>query len=223
MKSFVCLTWLVFLMTVILCVAGCGLSSGLATVTPTNPAGDEQILFKDHFTEITSGWRRASGSSGLSDYDDGVFRILVNEPNSDVWTTPDLDLDDVIIEVSTFKAGGSRDNRFGILCRAVQPDQFYALMISSDGYFGIGKMKGEVFELLGEDSLQSSEFVQKGAAINHLRAACVGSRLSLWVNGEKLIEVEDNEFTSGDTGLFAGTYNEPGTDIRFDDFIISTP
>jgi len=39
----------------------------------------------------------------------------------------------------------------------------------------------------------------------------------------KIDEVKDTELVSGDVGLIAGTYNEPGTDIRFDNFIVRQP
>jgi hypothetical protein len=35
--------------------------------------------------------------------------------------------------------------------------------------------------------------------------------------------VEDDTYASGDVGLIAGTFDEPGTDIRFDDFVVYRP
>ena len=43
------------------------------------------------------------------------------------------------------------------------------------------------------------------------------------MNGQQLIQVQDAEFTAGDVGLIAGTYDVPGTDIRFDNFIVYQP
>jgi len=68
-----------------------------------------------------------------------------------------------------------------------------------------------------------SEIILKGDATNHLRADCIGSKLSLYVNGEFLAQSEDSEFTSGDVGVMAGTLESPGTDIRFDNFVVSKP
>ena len=60
-------------------------------------------------------------------------------------------------------------------------------------------------------------------ATNTIRADCVGSSLSLYVNGEKLDEVQDTEFGSGDVGLMAGSFDTPGTDIHFDNFVVTKP
>jgi hypothetical protein len=35
--------------------------------------------------------------------------------------------------------------------------------------------------------------------------------------------VQDDTFASGDVGLLAGTYDEIGTDIHFDNFVVRAP
>ena len=125
--------------------------------------------------------------------------------------------------MDAFKVGGERDNRFGVICRAKGTDSFYTFIISSDGYYGVGKVEQQSYELIDTDALLPSEAIKKGSAINRIRAECVGERLTLYVNGIKIAEYQDAEFAAGDVGLIAGTYNEPGTDIRFDDFLVIQP
>jgi len=43
------------------------------------------------------------------------------------------------VEVDALKVGGERDNRFGIICRAADLNSFYTFIISSDGYYALGK------------------------------------------------------------------------------------
>jgi hypothetical protein len=187
------------------------------------PSQSGKILFQDDFTDPSSGWNRVTTTKGQTDYADGVYRIFVNEPNLDIWSMPGRKFTDVHIEVDALKVGGERDNRFGIICRAVSVDSFYTFIVSSDGYYGIGKIKGQDYHLIGMDALQPSKAIRLGTALNRLRADCVGDRLTLYVNGEKLAEVQDAEFASGDVGLIAGTYQSAGTDIRFDNFIVTQP
>jgi hypothetical protein len=142
----------------------------------------------------------------------------VNQPNTDIWALSGLDLADTSSEVTALKVGGERDNRFGLICRAVDASNFYTFIISSDGYWGIGKVKGDRYQLLGSDALQPSQAIRQGSATNALRADCVGDTLRFYVNGQKLGEVQDGEFTTGDVGLIAGSYDDAGVDIRFDDF-----
>jgi hypothetical protein len=65
--------------------------------------------------------------------------------------------------------------------------------------------------------------VRQGNATNHIQAECNGSTLRLVVNGQQLAETTDSDFTSGDAGLLAGSFENPGTDILFDNFIVREP
>jgi hypothetical protein len=187
------------------------------------PSQSGKILFQDDFSDPSSGWNRVTTTKGQTDYADGVYRIFVNEPNLDIWSMSGRSFSDVRIEVDALKVGGERDNRFGIICRATAVDSFYTFIVSSDGYYGIGKIQGQDYHLIGMDALQPSQAIRLGTALNRLRADCVGDRLSLYVNDVKLAEVQDAEFASGDAGLIAGTYQSAGTDIRFDNFIVYQP
>lgn len=188
-----------------------------------NNTSEEVVLFHDDFSDPKSGWNRIITDDGELDYADGVYRILVNKPNTDIWAQPGYYFTDTKTEVETFKVRGDRNNRFGIICRFNPPANFYSFLISSDGYFGIGKVIDGKYTLLGSDALEPSEDINQGAAFNTIRADCIGKTLALYVNGIKLKEVHDDEYQSGDLGLLVGTYNLPGTEILFDNFIVHKP
>lgn len=181
------------------------------------------VLFKDDFSSSNSGWDQVRADDGITDYENGVYRINVLVPDTDVWANPGLDFTDTQVEVDATKVGGPDDNDFGIICRYQDTDNYYYFIISSDGYYGIGKVVDGEYNLIGMDSMPPSEAINQGADTNHLRADCIGNTLTLYVNGEELDSKEDNEFTSGDVGLLAGTYTESGTDIHFDDFYVYKP
>jgi len=69
----------------------------------------------------------------------------------------------------------------------------------------------------------TSDYIKSGETTNHLRVECVGPTLTLYVNGQKLDSQQDSEYTSGDVGLIAGTYENAGTDIWFDNFTVTKP
>ena len=189
----------------------------------SNKSSEEVVLFHDEFSDPKSGWNRVITDDGELDYADGVYRILVNKTNTDIWAQPGYYFTDTKTEVETFKVRGDRNNRFGIICRFKPPANFYSFLISSDGYFGIGKVIDGKYTLLGSDALEPSEDIKQGAAFNALRADCIGDSLALYVNGIKLKEVHDDEFQSGDLGLLVGTYEFPGIEILFDNFIVYKP
>lgn len=207
-----------FILLAAMLLGGCQLQS---PGEPAAPARD--ILFEDDFEDATSGWNRVAADSGESDYADGMYRILVNDSFLDIWARPGLTYTDTVIEVDAIKVGGERNNRFGIVCRVVGPTNFYALMISSDGFYGIGKIKGDQFTLIDQKAFQPNDAILQGSAINHLRADCIGDTLTLYVNNQKIVEAMDSEYTHGDVGLIAGTYESPGVDMRFDHFIVTKP
>ena len=196
-------------------------SSGGTTTTTDQPASN--LLFKDDFSDTSSGWDQVTTDTGVTDYTDGVYRIYVNETGTDVWANPGLDFTDVSVQVEASMVGGPADNDFGVVCRSMDVSKFYFFVISSDGYYGIGKVSDAGQELIGMDAMQPSEAIHQGGDMNTVRADCVGSSLSLYVNGEKLNEVQDTEFASGDVGLIAGSFDTPGTDIHFDNFSVTKP
>ncbi len=61
------------------------------------------------------------------------------------------------------------------------------------------------------------------ANLNHIAASCIGETLSLYVNGEFIVSVEDSSLDSGDARLDVGTYDVPPVTVRFDNFIAYTP
>jgi len=185
------------------------------------PARD--VLFQDDFSDPNSGWDRLSTENGLTDYQDGIYRIYVNATNTDVWANPGLNFTDTVIQVDATKVAGDDDNDFGLICRYTDSDNFYFFVISSDGYYGVGKIIAGDQQLVGMESMPPSEIINQGQATNRLRAECVGSTLRLYVNGELLAETQDTDFSSGDVGLLAGSFTVPGTDIYFDNLVVSKP
>jgi hypothetical protein len=212
-------TILLALLALILALPAC------SALSPEDPAATvpANVLFQDDFADPTSGWDRITKEAGITDYADGAYRIFVNTISTDVWSNPGLQFDDVRVEADATKVGGDDDNDFGVICRYMGPENYYFFIISSDGYYGIGKVSGGKQQLIGMESMPPSEAIRQGKASNHLRADCIGSKLSLYVNDQFLAQVEDGEFASGDVGLMAGSLASPGTDIHFDNFVVSMP
>lgn len=181
------------------------------------------VLFQDDFSDTSSGWDRVNLPDGVTDYANGVYRIRVNATNTERWAKPGLSFTDVRIEVDATKIAGDDDNIFGTICRYQDNENFYFFIVSSDGYYGIGKFKNDQLLLIGVDSMPPSEHINQGNTTNHLRSDCVGSTLTMYANGEKLAEFHDSDFSYGDVGLVAGALATPGTDIHFDNFMVLKP
>lgn len=190
---------------------------------PAGPPESSNALFDDDFSDTSSGWDSVRADKGMTDYDGGAYRIVVRRDLADYWANPGLSFGDVRVEVDATKNGGPDKNDFGVQCRYQDTGNFYAFFISSDGLYGIAKIIGGEYQWLGVDSMQPSDSIRQGEATNHIRADCIGSRLTLYVNGDKLHATDDDSYTTGDVGLIAGTFDTSGADIRFDNFVVYQP
>jgi hypothetical protein len=187
------------------------------------PASSTNILFEDHFSDPSSGWHQLDILEGIADYENGHYEIIVHAKNADFWAYPGLYFEDTIIEVDATTVDGPLDNNFGIICRHQDVKNFYFFIISSDGYYAIGKVINNIQTLISADKMQESDAISQGYSTNHIKAVCDGPRLSLFVNDNQLVSVQDSSLTSGDVGLLAGTFAESETSIHFDNFIVEKP
>jgi hypothetical protein len=177
------------------------------------------ILFKDDFSDPSSGWETWNEPSGsMVAYQNGGLRIYIAEKQYDFWSRPGKRVSDVRLEVDAIKLGGPDDNDFGLICRYQDRDNFYAFLASSDGYAGILKVKEGKYMVIGGPQMTFSESIRRGAAQNQLRAECSGLNLTFYVNGQKVLEAMDGDFKTGEIGLIAGTGETAGVDLYFDNF-----
>jgi hypothetical protein len=183
-----------------------------------------KILFFDDFSDPTSGWDQVDETDYTTNYYDGAYRIKIDTEMSDSWANPGVrEFTDVIVEVTATKNSGPEDNDFGLICRYQDTNHFYYGVISSDGYYGILKVTSESTDILGHDNLVYSDLIKQGSVTNTLRFECVGNELTLFTNEQLLDKQIDSEYSTGNVGLIAGTYNTPGADILFDNFTVYSP
>jgi len=214
MKSFI-----LHLLSFILLILLTACAPAPTPATPLAPSGT--VLFQDEFDASTTGWDRFANDGGIMDYFEGGFRILVQHPGLNFWSTPQKKYGDVRIEADALKLAGPDENRMGLMCR-YQGGNYYFFIISNDGYYAIGKfIKGQT-TLLGQNEMQSSALIQRNA-VNHLRADCIGNNLTFYLNFNQITVVQDAELSSGDVGLLAGSFSQPGVDVSFDNFVVMQP
>jgi hypothetical protein len=195
----------------------------LAACQPEPVVLPGDVLFSDDFSTHEQGWIHLVNDGGVMDYNAGGFRFYVREPNLNYWTTPGQNFSDVRIEVDALQYSGPQENRLGLICRYRDDLNYYFFVISTDGYYAIGKVKEGVQSLLGQDAMQYASAIETGVAINHLRAECQGSTLRLYINDSPIALVDDTDFLEGDVGMLAGTFDVGGLDVLFDDFQVLQP
>jgi hypothetical protein len=190
----------------------------IPAIATANP-GD--VLYQEQFENNSTGWARISNDNGIMDYDGGGYRILVRQPKLNVWSISEKDFGDVRVEADVIRLNGPDENRMGLICR-YQRGNYYFFVISNDGFYVIGKFIGGLTLPLSQTEMQASDAIQVGT-MNHLRADCIGDKLTFYINFTEVASATDPDFSSGDVGLVAGSFTEPGVDVLFDNFVVLQP
>jgi hypothetical protein len=204
-----------------LVLSGC--QSEALTADSIGWMSEEPILFMDNFTNQTGGWRTQKDRISFAGYTQEGFRLWVNMPNFLIWSVPGLNFKDTQIYTKAQKTAGPDNNLYGVICRFQDRQNYYAFMISSDGYYGIYRRQAGIISRMGLTQMGFSEAILRGNQANEILALCQGDQLVLFVNDTKLLQVTDDTFTYGDVGLIAGNLSTPGTDILFNHFIVLKP
>ncbi len=203
------------------------LAATACTSRPSSSSADPTLLFKDDFSKADSGWDKYTGAEGTVDYDQGQYLIKIEQPGIYLWGTPGLSLTDAAVEADAAYAAGPLNNEYGLMCRFTKngdKSSFYFFVISSDGYYASGKIVKDQLTYLDPSDFKASPVIKQGpSAVNHLAATCQGNTLSFAVNGQPVAKFSDGDLTHGDIGLLAGTYDEAGVAIHFDNVVVRKP
>jgi len=208
---------------VLLLLAAASTACDISTLPAVSQAESGTVLFSDDFSNPNSGWDTWAQNNSTVMYQDGALRFIINQQQYSYWSRPGKRYADARIRVDATRMGGTEDNDMGIICRYKNEENYYAFLISSDGYGGIVKVKDGQYHLLTGETLEYIEAVKTGSETNTIGADCVGRSLGLLVNGVLALSAEDGDFSSGEVGLIAGTYDQPGADISFDNFVVIKP
>jgi PASTA domain len=212
---------------------GTGPPQDLTTVVTPPPDETTQagppptVRVDDDFSDTSSGWV----GDPLGRYSDGGYVLSSGDQRAAVnWNETPGTLKDAIVEVDatdkTIDPTGT--NFWGVVCRLQDSNNFYEFDITNTGQASIGKYygNGRIKYLAGP---KSSEAIDP-MAINHLRAECVGSTLTMYVNEQKLLETKDTTFSSGYFGLYTSDglasrkEDLPGSvKVLFDNFKVRKP
>ncbi len=187
-----------------------------ATPAPVTPSASGGLMV-DNFGDPNSGWDIVSNADYALAYVDGAYRMTVIKANNEVWSTHSgtAAMSDYVIEVDARRVAGPEDNDFGVVFR-VQPGNtdFYQFRISSDGLYTLRRFQNDAWTDL--QPWTESAVIGQGDATNRIRIEAIGPFLRCFVNSQMLAEAQDDVFAAGRVGLSAGTYDEGGVAIDFD-------
>ena len=182
-----------------------------------------EVLFSDDFSDEAGVWDTYSDEYGSVSYEDGWLHLINDNPAEfATGTWAHQHFTDFILEVETKLVAGTDNNWHTIVCRYQDSDNSYYFQTSADGYYAIYKFVNGDFIALA--SVTYSSYINQGVgAVNQIHIECIGSSLSLSVNGHLLEEVTDTSFTGGDVALCAEALAGTFTEVAFDNIMITKP
>jgi hypothetical protein len=177
-------------------------------------AGD--LLYSDDFSSSKSGWYTSSTGDFIVSYKSGKYHLTEVSPNQwrSAFSPTRLNFSDFVLEIEATKEAGPDDNIFGVIVRATDFSNYYAYILSSDGYYQIAKLQNNSWAYVSDWAKSSA--IKTGNATNLIKIVCNGDKQSLYANGVKLTDYSDSSFAYGQLGLYAGTQSEGNVTIGFD-------
>jgi hypothetical protein len=174
------------------------------------------LLYSDDFSSSKSGWTTSSTGDFIAAYKNGKYHLTEVPPN--IWGrafSPDrLNFSSFILEIEATKEVGPDDNIFGVMVREINSSNYYAFLLSSDGYYQVDKLQNDSWAYVSDWAKSSA--IKTGNAMNLIKVVCNGDKLSFYANGVKLTDYSDSSFAYGHLGLYTGTQSEGNVTIGFD-------
>ncbi|HLD92664.1 MAG TPA: serine protease [Anaerolineales bacterium] len=180
-------------------------------------ASEGETVINEDFSDNSLGWDESSETDFARYLQDGKYVIEVYPAEFIVWDALEgQDFENIVINVDINIEQRGLDGDIGILCRYLDADNHYALEVTEDGYYSIWKrVNGEVINIV---DWAASALIPTDGSSFVLNASCDGAQLSVGINGNLLATGTDTEFVSGGVGMLAGTWNNGGLVVSFDNF-----
>ncbi|MGE5604008.1 MAG: SH3 domain-containing protein, partial [Nitrososphaerales archaeon] len=124
---------------------------------------------------------------------------------------------DFYVEVDAAAEAGPADGMLGILFRYEDIDNFYAFLVSGDGWYTMLKyVDGEMSRPI--DWSESTALQTGEGAENKVAVLANGREIAVFANDEELDRAQDGSFATGQIALVAGTNKEGDLEVSFDNF-----
>jgi hypothetical protein len=191
-----------------------GLLAGQSSDTGTNIYGTRLVQYTDDGTLLVRA------ESELADYVGGA-----NTEELLAEGRPLNDLRDVSIEVDATPGDIGAGANWGLACRRERESSrfYFAFIGDAGGHAGAGIVRqdaqgGAWTEIASANSLPATVTIGQGVT-NRLRLDCVGSTITLFVDGQRVVEGTDAGFESGGVALFVNPL-ATASEVEFDNLVI---
>jgi hypothetical protein len=195
---------------------------------PTLAVG--QLPLTDAFSNAQSGFGITSDADGSVAYaGDGLRFSLVTRGFEYRSTSHRVAAQDVIVETDVQQVSGPDRNEMGLACRYQEnakkdpnDDTFIGFALSGEGQVTIWQsLNGQVNRLVDWNTALLVD--NTPGLVHRLKAACVGDKLSLDVDGHRVADATDPAPLTGDIALLAAMRADGQLEVQFDNLLVSAP
>lgn len=209
------------LMRLVFCALAALLLAACSGSTSTPPGASSPELFHDDFAQDLGLWETFAEPDAATQIADGRLTITLTASDTFAFSLAAINLTDFDLTVTATLLGGGLPNSHGVIFRYIDRENFYRFDISGDGLWGVSRRSDDQWVSIVE--LAPSQAINTGAAMNAIRIVGRGSKFVFYANGAELGRVTDSNLPVGRIGLFASTFDDPNTQVSFDNLIIVNP
>ena len=190
------------------------------TATPT-PLNDPRAALGDpawssNLDDVSSWYTEDNDYSNITGQSGGLLLTSKQAIGWHSWSMHYHKITNFYLE-GTIKVGScSGSDLYGLIFRAPDTNQGYFFSLTCDGRAGLRAFNGSEFSKIA-DFIPVESLLAGSNQINRLGVLTNGNNLSLYANGQKIMDLSDTTFTEGTFGVFISAVNTPGFQITLDE------
>jgi hypothetical protein len=187
------------------------------TLTPTL-APDDPVLslgspsFRDNFENGDNFYLYDDAQASYQVDDDRMVLIAKKANSYETWSLSWEELKNFYLEITgEFGSECSGKDRYGMIFRAPDTSQGYLISITCDGSYRLSTWESDVEEYTSIKKWTQSQHINSGpGGANRLGIMVKNSKLTGFINGHQVFELNDSTFTKGRFGVMVAASNTPG-------------
>jgi len=195
---------------------------GVEPTASSQPTIDENVLYRDDFTNLASGWPSADfGDYYIGYHEPEYYHVEIKTPNAKapVVSIPDSETNsfpDATIELQVYTVSGRTatggDYRYGLAFRR-SGDNYYAFTISpTTKAWQVLKSSPSGVVVLQEGV---DESIHDMDVDDLLRVDAQGSNFLFSINDNLVGQVTDSDYAEGEIGLYTENLTNTNTHVHF--------
>lgn len=159
---------------------------------------NKKVIFYDGFEVKSDRWKEDT----FSFYKNGTYHMYPRSITNDFcWVSLHISqqFKNFMYESEAQWLGGRIDTGYGLAFRSADSENTYVYSITQNKYYSLGLLKKGKFKFITE-----WKFDKRIKSKNTLGVACVNNYISIYINGNIIESVYDNNYGRGYFGFFSG-------------------